>query len=98
MKCDECKFCILQDTGYSNWTVDGTDVSCFLDMNSSFPIDYWYGKTVELDFANICPRFKVGEPIQLDVDHDYGHLLNYVDDPEIRAILEKQVVWEILSS
>lgn len=36
MKCTECKFCIMHDTGYSNYTVEGTDVDCIINLNPAF--------------------------------------------------------------
>ena len=98
MKCVECKFCVLKDYGYSNYTVEGTNADCFLDMNPDFPVDNYYGETPEHDFANVCPRFKVGEPIYIDCDHEQGHMLNYVDDPEVREIIEKELMWEVLGA
>lgn len=97
MKCVECKFCVLEDYGYSNYTVEGTDADCLLNLNPEFPKDNWYGEAEAHDFANVCPRFAKGDPIEIDVDHDRGYILNYADDPEVREIIEKESVWEALS-
>ena len=97
MKCVECKFCKLEDYGYSNYTVEGTNADCILNLNPEFPIDNWYGKATAHDFANVCPHYAKGEPVEVDVDHDLGHLLNYVNDPEVREVIEKEVMWEALS-
>lgn len=97
LKCDDCKFCLLEDYGYSNYTVEGTDASCIIDMNPGFPADHRWGESDELNWANICPRFKEGYAVAVDVDHESGHILNYVDDPEVRVVLEKEYMWEIMN-
>lgn len=97
MKCVECKFCVLEDYGYSNYTVEGTNADCILNLNPQFPADNWYGEAEAHDFANVCPRFKEGGAIEIDVDHEAGHMLNYTDDPEVREVIEKQLMWGILN-
>jgi hypothetical protein len=97
MKCVECKFCVLEDYGYSNWTVEGTNADCYLNLNPGFPVDNYYGATPEHKFADSCLRYSKGEPIEIDCDHEQGHMLNYVDDPEVREVIEKRLVWEALS-
>lgn len=98
MKCTECKFCIMRDNGYSNYTVEGTDVDCIINLNPAFPVDKWYNTAEDLDFANVCPRFKEGEGIHVDVDHKEGTLLKYTDDAELKEIIEKQMMWKALSN
>lgn len=97
MKCDDCKFCVLEDYGYSNWTVEGTDANCLLHMNPWFPVDRGWETAEELDFANICPRFKEGEPMHIDVDHENGHIIHYAHDSEVYTMLERDYMWEKLS-
>lgn len=96
MKCNECKFCVLEDYGYSNYTVEGTDADCLLDMNPFYPADNWYGDAEAHDFANVCPRFKEGNPIEIDVDHENGHIINYAHDGEVYAMLERDYMWKKL--
>lgn len=96
MKCTECKFCLLEDYGYSNYTVEGTDASCLLELNPDFPVDNWYGESPAHDFANVCPRFKEGNPVEIDVECESGHILNYVCDGEVYSIIERQVMWDRL--
>jgi hypothetical protein len=98
MKCNECKWCVLEDYGYSNYTVEGTNAECLLDMNPAFPVDMGWGLTEEIDFANVCPRFKEGAPIEVDVDHDNGHLINYAYDGEVKEMLERKLMWETLAN
>lgn len=97
MKCDECKFCKLEDYGYSNYTVEGADISCILDLNPKFPADHRWGEASELEYAKECSRYSKGDPINIDVDHESGHILNYVNDDEVREIIEKEVMWEIMN-
>ena len=97
MKCNECKFCVLEDYGYSNYTVEGTNANCLLDLNPDFPTDNWYGDAEAHDFANVCPRFKEGYATHVDVESENGTLLNYAQDDEVYAILEKQEMWRALS-
>ena len=87
--CDNCKYCILEDTGYSNYTVEGTTVSCLLNHNPNFPKDYWYGEEPTLAFATKCPQFTPGEGPQIDVERTLGDIANYSDDPEIKQLLQK---------
>lgn len=96
MKCDDCKFCVLEDYGYSNYTVEGTNADCILEMNPWFPDDHRWGESDSMAFANVCPRFKEGGAIEIDVDRESGHILNYTDDPEVVDILEKERLMEIL--
>lgn len=95
--CNECKWCLLEDYGYSNYTVEGTEASCLLQLNPSLPADHRWGEASQLKYAAECPRFAAGDPVHVDVDHENGSLLNYVDDAEVRELVEKQVMWESLS-
>lgn len=35
--CLQCKFLFTRDTGYSNWTVEDTDLHCVLKLNPKLP-------------------------------------------------------------
>ena len=87
-KCTDRKYCIQDDYGYSNWTVEGTSVDCLLHLNDKFPVDRFYGEVPELLFAKDCPRFIAGNSVEVDVDQEDGDLENYSDDPEIKALLK----------
>ena len=95
MKCDECKWCVLEDYGYSNYTVEGTGADCLLDLNPDLPADHRWGEASALAFANVCPRFKEGNPLLVDVETD-GNLINYTNDTEVIEFLEKQLMWKVL--
>ena len=68
MKCTDCKYSVEDDFGYSNWTVEGTEVSCLLGKNPDFPIDRFYGEDPSLSFAEKCDSFVEGENTCFDVD------------------------------
>lgn len=97
-KCDECKYCVLEDFGYSNYTVEGVTAICLKDENPGLPKDRWYGEEPVLDFAEECKSFEAGQPVEIDCDREecgYGDKarpihLAYSNDPEIQALLEKQ--------
>ena len=69
-KCTECKFHILRDEGYSNYTVEGTSFNCALGLNPDAPFDNFYAKAKELNFAESCKSFKPGPGLQVDVDQE----------------------------
>ncbi len=39
--CVGCKFLYVQDEGYSNYTVENSEVRCAHDRNKSLPADRW---------------------------------------------------------
>lgn len=90
MKCSDCKFCLLQDFGYSNWTVEGTDCACLLDLNPALPADHFYGDSPALDYADKCPRFTAGEATIIDCDMEPGLPENYSNDPQIKELIAKR--------
>ena len=64
--CNICKFCIHTDYGYSDYTVDGTDTTCGLNILGANP-------EANPAFAQECPRYEEGEPIHMNADGDnYG--------------------------
>lgn len=67
MQCDNCKFCVYRDYGYSNYTVEGTNKECGRGVHG--PFDNFYQTAPE--YKNIpypCPEWASGEPLYLDVD------------------------------
>lgn len=97
MKCIDCIYCIQIDNGYSNWTVEGTDVDCLLNLNPKLPEDKFYGEEGALNFAKICKKFTYGEGVYLDVerelltDNEEKVSERYSDNKEIKKLLD---VWE----
>ena len=62
-RCHACAHAIMRDTGYSNWTVEGTDFECSLNLHPSpGPVDIYYGDAKELKFAQGCPSWSPGGP------------------------------------
>lgn len=68
--CLDCKFCVQKDYGYSNYTVEGTEVFCGKRLHPDTPFDRWYGEEPKLAFAKQCEGFEEGDAIKLDVDGD----------------------------
>lgn len=95
--CEDCKYCVQEDSGYSNYTVEGTTADCLLGLNSKMPIDRFYGEDPALQFAKKCERFSEGVGPYIDVDREslkhYNDKLStaYSDDPEISELLD---AWE----
>ena len=64
--CDECKFCIHRDYGYSNYTVEGTNISCLVNQFEEF--EESYNGNYVLGKATTCSFFSKGEYWSIDVD------------------------------
>ena len=83
--CRDCVWCVLEDDGYSNYTVENTRQGCLLKLNPKFPLeDSFYGKEPGNEFAEQCPSFKAGSPTHIDVDHEYS-LHEYAANDEVKA-------------
>jgi hypothetical protein len=67
-KCTDCRYCVQQDEGYSNYTVEGTKCDCLLMLNKNFPVDRFYNEDSALLFASECEMFDEGDGPHLDVD------------------------------
>lgn len=64
LKCESCKFFMMEDYGYSNWTVEGTNYSCLKGC---------FGQTEDryITFARKdCVKHSEGDPWHIDVDHE----------------------------
>ena len=91
MKCTECKYCVEEEYGYSNWTVEGVEVDCLLGKHPKFPVDRFYGEEEDLLFASKCKKFIRGGSTEIDCDREDDFPEDYSDDEEIRKLL---VVWD----
>ena len=60
--CTNCENAIESDYGYSDYTVEGTEVDCKLDLNVDLPTDRFYTEEPALKFAEICPAYRRGDP------------------------------------
>lgn len=65
--CDDCKFCVYQDYGYSNYTVEGTNISCLADKFEEYEQSY---NDVVDNRAITCDHFNKGESWHIDVDRE----------------------------
>jgi hypothetical protein len=73
--CSNCKFCIYQDVGYSNYTVEGTDVYCAKELHPNDGFDRFYERANEMKFAEQCTGYEFGDPVKMDVEkEDYSSL------------------------
>lgn len=88
-RCNNCKFFMTQDTGYSNYTVMETTVDCIKKANQYFPCDESYSweyepkkEFKELQVAENCSHYKKGEGIHFDVDGEIT-IEDYKNDTEL---------------
>lgn len=86
--CNNYKYAIFQDYGYSNYTVEGTEFACAKKHHPDAPFDRWYGGDIRLRFAKTCPCFSKGEPIELDVE---GEGFATLSDEQKRIYMEWNV-------
>ena len=80
-KCSTCVFCIRHDVGYSNYTVEGSNLHCSKKLHPDMPFDSWYGTDKRNLFAQTCGEYINGEGVHIDVD---GEGVLRSDDPEVR--------------
>lgn len=77
--CIGCKYLYKQDRGYSNYTVEETEVLCALNLNPSLPasepFDWEFDLGIAVDADNWgatksgrCERYSAGPMVVLDVD------------------------------
>jgi hypothetical protein len=80
--CGDCKYAILQDTGYSNYTVMGMDFHCAKELHPDDGFDWWYGEDKRKEFAEQCAGYEAGEPVSMDVDGENEYT------PDEQAIID----------
>ena len=90
-RCNNCKFFMTQDEGYSNYTVLETIVNCLKRKNQYFPCEEsysWLSQDSEdykqLQVAENCEEYKEchGIQIQFDVEGE-ATIDDYSDDNEL---------------
>jgi hypothetical protein len=71
-KCTDCRYCILEDYGYSNYTTEGTTAHCAksLHPSGSEGYDSFYGEAQQHAYAAECIGFEPGEAIEVDCDRE----------------------------
>ena len=85
--CQDCIHYFTRDIGYSNYTVEGTDVYCELKLHGDEEgFDQWYGEAKQLKRAETCPMYEEGEGIHLDVDEE-DFRYDFTDKERIRWVL-----------
>ena len=67
-KCSGCVYSISIDHGYSNYTVEGTDIYCAKSLNPDMPFDRWYGEDKRDLFAETCKMYRCGSGISIDCE------------------------------
>lgn len=68
--CNDCRFAVLEDYGYSNYTVEGTNFGCAKRLHPDGVFDRFYGEDKRLDFGGSCSGFVEGEPLEIDCDRE----------------------------
>ncbi|RZN09670.1 hypothetical protein CWO91_16715 [Bradyrhizobium genosp. SA-3] len=91
--CNNCRWAIMRDYGYSNYTVEGTTFSCAQRLHPGGDFDRWYGRDERLEHAHKCEKYGEGEPLEFDVDGE-----NYPNGltPDQRATFELDITFQML--
>ena len=89
--CVGCKFLYLHDSGYSNWTVEETDVCCAKKLNTNLPASEPYDWIRDPDNwpmtnAARCASYAHGPMVHLDVDGEETAASQTDDLEAIQAI------------
>lgn len=89
--CATCKFLYQHERGWSNWTVEETEVICALGRNPNLPAampwDWRFNATEDnwpATNESACDQFSAGEQVRLDVDGEV-HPADETNDPETIA-------------
>lgn len=70
LSCADCKHCLLEEYGYSNYTTEGTEFYCLIKKHPDDGFDAWYGSDPRLNYAHKCGSYVKGEGIDMDCDHE----------------------------
>ena len=87
--CTTCVLCHRSDYGYSNYTTEGTELSCLAGLNPGMEgqEEPWREMTPEfaaiLDVARTCPRYREGVPLWTDVDHEELQYPSNTNSPDM---------------
>lgn len=82
--CGGCKFAVMQDHGWSNYSAEGAEFFCSKQVHPEDGFDSFYSASPRLAFAADCTLFEAGFPINMDVDGEAAADLN----DEQRAIYD----------
>lgn len=75
--CDHCKFALIVDYGYSNYTVEGSTFHCLKNIHPKSGEDWFYGEAK--DFGKTCASWGGGGMTELDCDGETP----WPNDPEL---------------
>lgn len=68
--CNRCRYAVFQDYGYSNYTIEGVEFNCAIQLHPDGSFDRWYGVDTRLDYGSECSGYASGEPAHTDVEGD----------------------------
>lgn len=69
--CADCKNCVMVDYGFSDWTVEGTDLICAKGAHPKMPFDRWYNENTLVTFAENCSEYVESDNvIHINVEFD----------------------------
>lgn len=93
VSCMECRWSLLEDYGYSNYTREGTAFYCLLNAHPCDGFDRWYGGNPDLILD--CSSYEVGTPVTIDVEKSNAVRLPdgkkdfslYCDDDKVAEVL-----------
>lgn len=97
MSCAKCKYLYFHDRGYSNYTVEETEVNCALDRNSNLlhaphvPYDWMVGNEDNWPMTNAsrCEMYEeTTDPVHFDVDGD-TKIADFNTDADAAAAISK---------
>ena len=80
-RCNNCKFFMTQDDGYSNYTVEDTTVYCLKNNNPNFPCPESY--SWERENAKDYEQLRVAETCEFYKEDTDGHSLRFDVDGEV---------------
>lgn len=80
--CNECKFAMFEDYGYSNYTVEGTEFTCLKQAHPQGSFDSWYGENDKLKID--CGEFEEGDSVYIDVDMDGGGIKSCMTEEQYK--------------
>ena len=91
-KCTECAWLARVDRGYSNYTVEETELICLLRLNPALPATESYSeeteRSKEIRFAMLCQSFLTGVGPHFDVDNEQGAAVNYAEKQEVKVFFK----------
>jgi hypothetical protein len=80
--CSNCRYSFCIEYGYSNYTVEGSDLYCVADFISRQGVDRFWNEEPVLQEAETCPWWtKIDVEITFDVDL-INNWLDYFDDED----------------